>query len=208
MTLNFRQLVGGFGAAIVALAAVATTPALAQNVAPAELMVESPIGDLALGADDAPVVIYEYASMTCPHCRAFHETVFDALKTEFIDTGMVRFVMREFPLDPFAAAGFVLARCTPDNESYYAMIDLLFNQQGAWAGNYDGLVSLALQSGFTMESFEACLQDEALVEGIYWSYDRGVELGVNATPTFFVNGERLIGEQTIEQMRAAINSKL
>jgi protein-disulfide isomerase len=205
---DLRHFVGGLVAAVVVMAAVAATPALAQNVPVEDLAVQSPIGDIVLGAETAPVTIYEYASMTCPHCRAFHEMTYDALKAEFIDTGQVRFIMREFPLDPFAAAGFLLARCTPGVEGYYGMIDLLFEQQGAWAGNYDGLVALALQAGFTQATFDACIANQELVDGIYWSYDRGVEIGVNATPTFFVNGVRYVGELTIEQVRTAIADAL
>lgn len=208
MKLDLRHLVGGMVAAIAATIAVAATPAVAQNVAIEDLAVQSPIGDLVLGAENAPVTIYEYASMTCPHCAAFHRDTYDALKAEFIDTGQVRFIMREFPLDPFAAAGFLLARCTPDAEGYYAMVDLLFEQQAAWAGNYDAFVALALQAGFTQASFDACLANQELIDGIYWSYDRGVEIGVNATPTFFVNGVRYVGELSIEQVRDAIAAAL
>jgi protein-disulfide isomerase len=205
---DLRHLVGGMVAAVVAMAAVAATPALAQNVPVEELAVQSPIGDIVLGAETAPVTIYEYASMTCPHCAAFHRETYAALKAEFIDTGQVRFIMREFPLEPFAAAGFLLARCSPGAEGYYGMIDLLFEQQGTWAGNYEALVALALQAGFTQATFDACLANQALIDGIYWTYDRGVEIGVNATPTFFVNGTRLVGELTIEQVRQAVAAAL
>lgn len=208
MKLNLGQLICGVVIAVASMAATGATPVLAQNVAVEDLAVQSPIGDVVLGAENAPVTIYEYASMTCPHCAAFHRDTYDALKAEFIDTGQVRFIIREFPLDPFAAAGFLLARCTPGAEGYYGMVDLLFEQQAAWAGNYDGFVALALQAGFTQATFDACLANEELIDGIYWSYDRGVELGVNATPTFFVNGVRYVGALTIEQVREAVADAL
>ena len=91
-----------------------------------------PLPDMWLGAEDAPVTIIEYASMTCPHCRTFHVTVFEDFVTEFVDSGEVRFVLREYPLDNRAAAGFMLARCAPGDNGYYALIDHLFETQDQW----------------------------------------------------------------------------
>lgn len=204
MKSDLRHFVGGLVAAVVAMAAVAATPALAQNVPIEELAVQSPIGDIVLGAETAPVTIYEYASMTCPHCAAFHRDTYDAFKAEFIDTGQVRFIMREFPLDQWAAAAFVVARCAPGAEGYYGMVDLLFEQQMNWIENYQGFVALAVQAGLTQAAFDACLSNQALIDGVWWGYDRGVAIGVNATPTFFVNGVRYVGELTIEQVRQAV----
>ena len=89
----------------------ALQPAAAQSVASADLLVPPELGDRSLGKDDAPVTIVEYASMTCPHCAHFHETAYPELKKRYIDTGKVRFIFREFPLDPLAAGASMLARC-------------------------------------------------------------------------------------------------
>jgi protein-disulfide isomerase len=175
----------------------------------AELMDGGPLPDMWLGADEAPVTIIEYASMTCPHCRTFHVTVFDDFVQEFVDTGQVRFVLREFPLDDRAAAAAMLARCAPGEDGYYALIAHLFETQGQWApaeadGFTDTLFGQVQQAGFTRESFEACLANQQLYDDILATYNRGAELGVGATPTFFVNGELYSGALTLAQMRTAI----
>jgi protein-disulfide isomerase len=175
----------------------------------AALMEPGPIEEHWLGAPDAPVTIIEYASMTCSHCRTFHETVFDTLISDYVDTGEVRFLMREFPLDDRATAGFVLARCAPGANGYYALIDQLFEHQNEWAFVDDDvfletLLGQVAQAGFTRESFEACLANQELYEGVVAVADRGAELGVSATPTFFINGVIYPGALGIEPLRDAI----
>ena len=107
-------------------------PALAADDPPvADLMKPNPLGEMALGDEKAPITVIEYASMTCPHCAHFSETTFPELKKRYIDTGKVRFMFREFPLDQLAAAGFILARCAgPDK--YFPLIETLFAQQRDW----------------------------------------------------------------------------
>lgn len=173
------------------------------------LLQPGPLEDMWLGDPDAPVVIVEYASMTCPHCATFHNTVFDAFIEEFVDTGEVRFVLREFPLDERAAAGFLLARCAPGEDGYYAMVSYLFETQNEWATVeqdvfLDTLFAHVQQSGFTRESFESCLANQELYEAVTETFDRGVELGVDATPTFYINGAKYPGALTLEQLREAI----
>jgi protein-disulfide isomerase len=175
----------------------------------AELMEGGPLADMWLGAENAPVTIIEYASLTCPHCRTFHITVFDAFVEEFVDTGGVRFVLREFPLDDRAAAAAMLARCAPGENGYYALIAHLFDTQGQWApaesdAFTDTLFGQVQQAGFTRESFEACLANQQLYDDVLATYNRGAELGVSATPTFFINGEPYSGALTLAQLRTAI----
>src|ERR1700687_5944958 len=139
-----RHLLLGTGAVIaVAAAAVgyyfwprpavsAPEPPGGADVPMAELMAPPPLGDESLGSANAPVTIIEYASMTCPHCAHFHETTFPELKKKYIDTGKVRFIFREFPLDSVAATAFMVARCA-DKDKYFPMIEVLFQQQNTWA---------------------------------------------------------------------------
>ncbi|QBR70559.1 disulfide bond formation protein DsbA [Beijerinckiaceae bacterium] len=162
-----------------------------------QLMAVQALPDVALGKSDAPVTIVEYASMTCGHCAAFHTATFPELKSKYIDTGKVRFILREFPLDPLATAGFMLARCAGDDKRN-AIVDLLFTQQKNWAFSekpLEALTSLLKQTGMSQASFEACLKDQDLYDKITKVHDLAAEkFGVNATPTFFINGKKENGE--------------
>jgi protein-disulfide isomerase len=182
-------------------------PALAQGVDAAALMQPGPLGDVWLGPKDAKVTIIEYASMTCSHCAAFHRTTWPALRERYIDTGKVRFTLREFPLDPLATAAFMLARCDGDAK-YYPITDLLFDQQQAWAFQQkpvDALEQMLRQAGISKEKFEACLKDQKLYDGVNATKQRGLDtFKVDSTPTFFINGERYKGEMTIEGMEKVI----
>lgn len=161
----------------------------------------------ALGADDAPVTIVEYASMTCGHCARFHTETFPELKTRYIDTGKVRYVMRSLPTDPRAEAGLLLAYCAGDK--YFAMSDLLYKQQENWARVPDArsaLLKIARMAGFSQESFEACLTDRQLLDDVRLMRDRGLEqFGITAAPTFFINGVKHTGAMSIDEMSAIID---
>ena len=175
----------------------------------AETTPAEPLEDIVLGNADAPVTIVEYASMTCPHCAAFHTGTFQELKTEYIDTGKVKFILREFPLDRLGLAVAVLARCKP--AQYYPIVDLFFERQSFWATNDDPvgkMFSLAQQAGFSREEFEACLSDNDVVQGIYANRERGTQEGVTGTPTLFIDGEKYEGTRTIEAMRAVLDAKI
>jgi len=180
--------------------------AYAQTPSAADIAVAGPLGDEVLGKPDAPVTIVEYASMTCGHCATFHTKTYPILKQRYIDTGKVRYIMREFPLDPLAAAGFMLARCA-GKDKYYPMIEVLFQKQDQWAVQQPipPLTAIAKQAGFTQESFEACLSDQKVLDGIEATRTRGSEkLGVNSTPTFFVNGKIMRGAVSIEELEKEI----
>jgi protein-disulfide isomerase len=167
-----------------------------------DLMVPGPLGDQVLGSADAPVTIIEYASMTCPHCAHFHETTYPELKKKYIDTGKVRFIFREFPLDPLAAAGSMLARCA-GGEKYFPMIESLFSQQKDWVTQkpLQPMLAIAKQAGFTQESFDKCLANQQMLDGIEASRTRAAQkLGVNSTPTFFINGKIYRGAMTVEEL--------
>ncbi|CAN7648360.1 DsbA family protein [Mesorhizobium sp. LjRoot246] len=190
--------------------AAATAPEAQGTVDMAELLKPGALPDKQLGKDDAKVTIVEYASMTCPHCAHFAETTFPELKTKYIDTGKARYILREFPFDPSAEAGFMLARCAKDN--YYPMVDVLFRQQANWVGvqnTKDALLQISKLAGFTQESFEACLTDQKLLDDVRSVQKRGAnEFKVDSTPTFFINGKTYKGAMSIEEMSAIIDPLL
>lgn len=169
--------------------------------------------DMALGPKEAAVTVTEYASMTCPHCASFTENVFPKIKSEFIDTGKIRFVFREFPLDIKAAAGSMLARCIAKDDSgkYFAVIDMLFKQQNEWVvkNTAETLTRIGKQAGLSQQQVEECLKDQALLDKIAADQKFANEvLKVNSTPTFFINGEMLRGEQTFEEFSKKITPLL
>lgn len=178
-------------------------PAFAQAAKEDELKVAGPLGDVFLGSETAKVTIYEYASMTCPHCAHFHETTFPVLKEKYIDTGKVRFTLREFPFDPLSTAAFMLARCN-GNDKYFPMVDLLFANQKTWVvseGAADALLGVVKQAGFTQESFEACLKNQSVYDAVNAVRDRGQKVfGIDSTPTFFINGEKKSGDISVEDL--------
>ncbi len=210
MKLNRR--IFSLNLALAGLAATASgafsTDAVAQSFTAAELHAAPKIGDKTLGPDDAKVIIVEYASATCPHCAAFHTNVFKELKTEFIDTGKIKFISREFPLDDLALAGFMVARCVPDDK-YFGMLDLIYEQQRTWAGQNARaeLLKMAKLAGLSEAEFNTCLKNEELAKGILAIREDGAEkFDVKATPTFYVNGKKLEGDQDIAGFRKAIEA--
>jgi protein-disulfide isomerase len=179
------------------------TAALAQGPSVDELMKPGSLPDQVQGKADAPVTIVEYASMTCSHCAAFHTGTYAAMKARYIDTGKVRYILREFPLDPLAAGAFMLARCAGDGK-YYDVVDALFNKQKDWAfvqNPIPNLLKIAKTFGFTDQSFEQCLSNQKMLDGIEETRQRAAQkLGVNSTPTFFINGKVHRGAMTIEEL--------
>ncbi|MCX5497480.1 DsbA family protein [Kaistia dalseonensis] len=207
MQFNRRQFLGRAGATSLAVGALTMLPRGASaetKVDMAELLKPGPLGDQILGKDDAPNVIVEYASLTCTHCKHFHDTTWKPLKEQYIDTGKVKFILRDFPLDPLATAGFMLAHAAPNN-SFYPMVDLLFDTQEKWAFVDDpvtALLGIAKQVGFTQETFELTLKNQALLDGVNAVKDRGAkEFGVDATPTFFINGVKAPGALSLEEVQ-------
>jgi len=187
------------------------TDAMAQSAA--DVAKPGSLPDMALGPANAAVTITEYASMTCPHCAAFTEKVFPKIKSEYIDSGKVRFVFREFPLDIKAAAGSMLARCVAKDDAgkYFAVVDMLFRQQESWAlkNTTETLIRIGKQAGLSQQQVEACLKDQALLDKIAADQKYANEvLKVNSTPTFFINGEMVKGEQSFEEFDKRIKSLL
>jgi protein-disulfide isomerase len=209
-----RKLIAGATAAVAIAAtgagyylwsrpdAAVAQPIGGGDVPLAELMLPGPLGDQALGDASAPVTLIEYASMTCPHCSHFHETTYPELKKKYIDTGKVRFIFREFPLDPLAAAGSMLARCA-GKDKYFPMIETLFAQQKDWVVQrpLQPMFAIAKQAGFTQQSFDECLANQQILNGLEETRTRAsTKLGVNSTPTFFINGKIHRGALTMEEL--------
>jgi protein-disulfide isomerase len=202
--LNKRHVI--FGSAALAGLALGGASTFAQNLA--GLNDPPALGEMTMGSDTAKVTVIEYASATCPHCAAFHNETFEALKKEYIDTGKIKFVFREFPHQDAALAAFMLARCAP-KEKYFPLIDVFFATQQEWTQNpLEGLNKIAQQAGFTKESFEACMKNETVAKEILAVRSKAESFGVTGIPTFFVNGERYEGETTIEAFRAKIDPLL
>jgi protein-disulfide isomerase len=205
------------GAAL--LGSAGLTPALAQKKGPApdvaldDLMKAGELPELSLGPVDAKVTIVEYASMTCGHCANFHNKVFPELKAKYVDTGKVRFIFREFPLEDFAAAASMLARCS-GGEKTYPLIAILFGKQDQWAfvgasARVAKLFEIAKQAGFTQESFDKCLTDQKLLDQVNAVKDRGADkFGVTSTPTFFINGKKMESGPSLAEFEKVIEPLL
>jgi protein-disulfide isomerase len=194
--------VAAAGMALAAPLAFAAVDVKVLNTAPAE-------GDMSMGPDTAKVTVIEYASATCPHCAAFYNDVFPTFKKEYIDTGKIHFIFREYPHNDAALAAFMVARCAP-KEKYFPLVDVFFSTQPEWTQDpLAGLNKIAQQAGFTKESFDACLKNESVAKAILSVRDTASTLGVTGIPTFFVNGEMMeSGEKTIEEMRKKIDPLL
>jgi protein-disulfide isomerase len=200
---------------LAALAGFSPPRLIAEAMAQSASDVAKPqsLPDMALGPANASVTVTEYASMTCPHCAAFNENVFPKIKSEYIDSGKVRYVFREFPLDIKAAAGSMLARCIAKDDSakYFTVIDLLFKQQNDWVmkNTTETLTRIGKQAGLSQQAVEDCLKDQALLDKIAADQKYANEvLKVDSTPTFFVNGERIKGETSFEEFDKRIKSLL
>jgi protein-disulfide isomerase len=183
------------------------------TIAPAELMKPDALPEMIMGNEKASVTVIEYASMTCSHCAHFQETTFPELKKRYIDTGKVRYIFREFPLDTLAAAAFMLARCAGEKDStrYFAMVDTMFRQQKQWTVEkpIPPLMAIAKQAGFTEQAFNACLANQKMLDGIESIRQRAVDkFKVQSTPTFFINGVSYSGAMTIDEMAKAIDPQV
>ena len=198
--------------ALAGSAASGTVPALAQSAVVAQLAKPMSLPDMALGDAKAPVTIYEFASMSCPHCAAFEQNVFPMIRSKYIDTGKVRYVFREFPLDIKAAAASMLARCIAngDAEKFFATLDTMFKQQGPlMTQTQDTLQSIGRNAGMDDKGAETCTKDQALLDKL--SADEkfaNEELKVDATPPFFINGAMTKGAISFEEFEAKLKPLL
>jgi protein-disulfide isomerase len=180
---------------VVLLAAVA--PALAAG----EGVPEPAPDDMVLGKADAPVTIFEYASLTCPHCAEFNIEILPKVKTEWIEPGKAKLIFRDYPLDQLAVKASQLAHCAPPDR-FFGFIDELFHSQRGWVMVSDpkeALARIGRLGGVGPDKFEACINDKKLEEKILNSRLLAqTQYGVNSTPTFFINGTKVVGSTTYE----------
>lgn len=172
----------------------------------AALLEAGPLGDRSMGRADAPVTIVEYASLTCPHCRVFHAKTFKQVKKAYIDTGKARYILREYPIGRQAAAAAVVTRCAPADK-FFILTEKFLAQQRSWVSQevrHDPIFKIAAQTGMTRATFDKCVANQAIIDGLVWVKQRGREFGVSGTPTFFINGKKKRGALTFEQIKAMI----
>ena len=186
--------------------------ARAQNAMAALVAQPVALPDMALGSPKASVTITEFASMSCPHCAAFEQNVFPMIRSKYIDTGKVRYVFREFPLDIKAAAASMVARCMAgdDAEKFFSAIDVMFKQQDQlMTDTQESLKRIGGQAGMTADAVEACVKNQATLDKLSADEKFANEtLKVDATPTFFINGEMSKGAMSFEEMDEKIKTAL
>ncbi|MBI0025647.1 DsbA family protein [Bartonella sp. M0187] len=162
------------------------------------------------GKADAPVTIVEYASLTCSHCGDFYRETLPSIRDKYIKTGKARLVFREFAYDARAQAGYMLARCVPEDR-YFPMLQVLFERQMEWAAADDALPPLkkiAAMAGLDENGVETCLKNQSVLDEVKSSFERGKEFGVTSTPTFFINGKKYEGALSVDEMSSVIDSFL
>lgn len=210
-------IVAGGAVAVVAIAAAvyfgtrpaapsAAPVAVATASAPSDaksLLAIQP-GDHVMGDVKAPITMIEYASFTCPHCAHFNTTVLPELEKKWVTTGKVKLIYRDFPLDQIATKAAQLAECS-GNDKYFAVVDMIFRGQGNWAAAQDPIAELSKSlriAGMGENEVKACLANDAVATGVINDYRGGESLGVNSTPTLFVNGEQFKGARSLEEFDA------
>jgi protein-disulfide isomerase len=213
-----RNMLKHFGITLAVLLLAGTGPVLAQTTAAEPPKSSGKVADIkltaneyTLGPADAKIVIVEYASLTCPHCAQFHTQVLPGLKKEFVETGKVRYVYRDFPHDRLALGAAMIARCA-GRENFFGFIDTFYAAQGQWTGASNplsALGNLARLGGMSQKKFDACLKNvEVQNEILRQRLEAANEFKVQTTPTVFVDGERYGGGMSLDQVRTLLNRKL
>lgn len=180
------------------------------NPTMADVMQTGSLPEMALGRPDAPVTIVQYASLTCPHCRAFHRDTFPELKRTYIDTGKVRYILREFPIGKQSGNATIALRCARP-EKYFELYGRFMEQQASWVSQevrLDPIFAVAKQVGMTRAEFDSCLKNQAMIDGLKWVKERGRTLGVIGTPNFFVAGRLVKKTLTMSDLREMVEPLL
>jgi protein-disulfide isomerase len=185
-------------------------PPKIENPKLSDLMAPGPLPERSLGRADAPVTLIEYASLTCPYCRAFHEKVLADIKKQYIDKGQVRLIVREFPIGKTAGAATLVNRCVREDK-YFSLLNRFLIEQKAWVSQEvrrDAIFEVARKDGMTRPEFDACFDNQQLIAGLKWIKERGRQLGVVGTPTFFVRDVKLRTSPSAEDLKRAIDAAL
>jgi protein-disulfide isomerase len=172
-----------------------------------ELLQPGPLGDRSLGNPNAPVTVIEYVSLTCPHCASFHRDVFPRVKREYIDTGKIRFIVREFPIGRSAGNAAIANRCAPEDK-YFQLLGALLARQSEWVSQevrLDAIYGVAKSVGMSRETFDKCLANQSMIDALNEVKQRGRKFGVIGTPTFFANGRKAQGATTYEEFKALVD---
>jgi len=162
--------------------------------------------DHVLGDPKAPVTIIEYASLTCSHCAHFHTQILPELKKKWIDSGKVKLIYRDFPLDQVAVKAAQIAECA-GNDKYFGVLDIIFRGQPTWATGADPVAELAKPlriAGLGENEIKACLANEAMMNAVLNDYRSGETLGVNSTPTLFIDGQLYRGSRSVEDLDSVL----
>jgi protein-disulfide isomerase len=163
-----------------------------HNPSLAEILKPGALPEMVLGSSDAPVVMVQYASLSCPYCRKFHLETFPTLKRELIDTGKLRYVLRaEFPIGKQAGLATIALRCAPA-EKYFTLYDKFMSGQASWVSQEvrpEPIFKIAAQVGMTQAQFDSCRQNRGMIAALNAIKERGRTLGVVGTPTFFLDGK-------------------
>lgn len=193
-----------------AILAVLTVPLPGHGQDPS-VDVERMLADRVLGAEDAPVTIIEYSSLTCGHCANFHRLTLPRIKEQYIDTGKVRLIFRDFPLDTAALAATMLTRCVPE-EDYFSFLETVFREQATWLASENirgALVGLAHDAGMSDADISACLSNGMLLSGVRERAIAGRdEFDINSTPSFIIEGEVVAGALPFEHFQEIIERAL
>jgi protein-disulfide isomerase len=177
-----------------------------ENPTIADVMAPSPLSEMSWGRPDAPVAIVQYASLTCPHCRNFHKVTYPELKRRFIDSGKVRYILREFPIGKTSGNATIALRCAPPDK-YLELYGKFMEQQPQWVSlevRPDAIFAVARQVGMTRTQFDACSQNQGMIENLKWVKDRGRKLGIVGTPNFFIGNKLIKKELTIADIAAYV----
>ena len=188
-----------------------STAAVAQEATPSSEAALVP--DMVLGEAEAPIEVIEYASFTCPHCASFHETVFDQLKSNYIDTGKIRFVYREVYFDKFGLWAAAVARCG-GAEKYFPISDIIYDTQKEWIGSgqaaeiAENLKKIGLKAGLEADKVDACMKDENQLKAMVATYQANAQKdGIEATPSFVINGQKY-SNMSYEDFAKILDEKL